>query len=338
MSTLVGLDDRPTLADVATFAGVSLATASRVLTGSARVSEEARRRVQEAVARLGYVRCRAKRLPERSGGSVAAIVTEPSARFFSDPFFARLLRGASRTLSPVGYQLAFLAVHDPNEYAAAARFVSRGGVDGVLLVSSHGSDPLMLALRTAGLPTVVCGRPLSPCGVPYVDADNVGGARAAVGHLLACGRRKLATIAGPRDMAAGIDRLQGFSATLDAAGLESVVAYGDFSLASGEHAMTRLLERRPNLDAVFAASDLMAAGALRALRRSGRQVPDDIAVIGFDDDPIAQYTQPPLSTIRQSVEEQGSTMARHVLALIDKASTPDPQTALPTSLVRRESA
>jgi DNA-binding LacI/PurR family transcriptional regulator len=330
--------DRPTLADVAALAGVSLATASRALTGSARVSEQAHHRVQEAISRLGYVRCRAPRPRATGSGSIAAIVTESSARFFSDPFFARLLHGASRVLSHDGYQLTFLAVHDQNEYAAAVRFLRRGAVDGVLLVSSHGSDPLMPVLRTTAVPTVASGRPLTACTVPYVDADNVGGAQAAVDHLLATGRRKIATIAGPRDMAAGVDRLLGFTRTVEAAGLEAVVGRGDFSLASGEHAMTRLLERRPALDAVFAASDLMAAGALRALRRAGRRVPEDIAVIGFDDDPIAQYTQPPLSTIRQQVEEQGSTMARQVLALIENTPGPDPETLVPTSLVCRESA
>ena len=337
-ATIDLVDDRPTLADVAALAGVSLATASRALTGSARVSEQAHRRVQEAISRLGYVRCRSPRPRTPSGGSIAAIVTESSARFFSDPFFARLLRGASRALSHDGYQLTFLAVHDQNEYATAIRFVRRGGVDGVLLVSAHGSDPLMPMLHSAAVPMVACGRPLTACTVPYVDADNIGGAQTAVDHLLAAGRRKIATLAGPRDMAAGVDRLRGFTQTLEAAGLEPVVGRGDFSLASGEHAMTRLLERRPGLDAVFAASDLMAVGALRALRRAGRQVPEDIAVIGFDDDPIAQYTQPPLSTIRQQVEEQGSTMARHVLALIENTPGPDPETLLPTSLVCRESA
>ena len=339
MPATVGLAaDRPTLADVAALAGVSLATASRALTGSARVSEQAHQRVQEAIHRLGYVRCRSPRPRIPRGGSIAAIITESSARFFSDPFFARLLRGASMALTPICYQLTFLVVHNQNEYAAAVRFIRRGGVDGALLVSSHGSDPLIPVLRAAAVPTVVCGRPLTECAVPYVDADNIGGARTAVHHLLDAGRSRLATIAGPRDMAVGVDRLQGFTETLTEAGLEPVVAHGDFSAASGEHAMIRLLERRPNLDAVFAASDLMAVGVLRALRRAGRRVPQDVAVIGFDDDPIAQFTQPPLSTIRQPVEEQGLAMARHVLALIENSPSPSLETLLPTSLVRRESA
>ncbi len=120
--------------------------------------------------------------------------------------------------------------------------------------------------------------------------------------------------------------------------MEPVVDFGDFSLRSGEDAMTRLLARRRDLDAVFAASDLMAAGAMRSLRRAGLRVPDDVAVIGFDDDPLARFTQPPLSTIRQPVEQQGSMMARHILGLIENRASPDPQALLPTTLVRRASA
>jgi DNA-binding LacI/PurR family transcriptional regulator len=302
------------------------------------VSLKARSHVEEAMERLGYVRWRAPKAQAVRSGSIAAIVTESSARFFSDPFFARVLRGASRTLSAAGMQLAFLVVHGRSEYAAAERYVKGGSADGVLLVSAHGRDPLLTALQDIGVPTVVCGRPLVPCSASYVDADNVGGARTAVDHLLRGGRRRVVTIAGPRDMAVGIDRLNGYRDTLEAAGLPALAGYGDFSHASGEHAMTRLLERRPDLDAVFAASDLMAAGALRALRRAGRRVPEDVAVVGFDDDPIAQYTMPPLTTIRQPVEEQGAVMARHVMALIEHESVAQPHDKLPTSLIQRESA
>lgn len=330
-------DNRPTLTDVALLARVSVATASRVLTGSAQVSEQTNRRVQQAISQLGYVRHRAPRPPRPDGGSIAAIITESSERFFSDPFFPRLLHGASRALAPIGYQLTHLTVAEHSEYAAAARFVQHG-VDGVLLVSSHGSDPLMPVLDTARVPTVLCGRPLSEHGVSYVDADNYGGAQAAANYLLAAGRRHIGTIAGPRDMAAGQDRLRGFTETLAATGVEPVVGFGDFSLLSGERVMARLLGRRRDLDAVFAASDLMAAGALRALRRAGLRVPDDVAVIGFDDDPLAQYTQPQLSTIRQPVEEQGSMLVRHILDLIENRTSPDPQILLPTTLVRRASA
>jgi DNA-binding LacI/PurR family transcriptional regulator len=329
---------KPTLADVAALAGVSQATASRVLNGSARVSTGARGHVQDAMARLGYVRWRAPRARAPRTGSIAAIVTESSARFFSDPFFARLLWGASRTLSAQGLQLAFLAVHDHNEYTAAERYIRGGSVEGVMLISAHGHDPLLATLQSANIPIVVCGRPMTPCGAVYVDADNTGGGHTATAHLIRTGRRRIVTIAGPRDMSSGIDRLAGYTRTLQDAALPALIGYGDFSQASGEHAMTRLLEHRPDLDAVFAASDPMAAGALRALRRAGRRIPDDVALIGFDDDPIAQHTIPRLTTIRQPVEEQGATMARHVMTLIEHQSVAQTENELPTSLVQRESA
>lgn len=339
----VGLTDgrgagRPTLADVALLAGVSEATASRVLNGSAPVSGRTRGQVEDAMARLGYVRRRASHAQEQRGGSVAAIVTESGPRFFSDPYFARLLWGASRVLSASGYQLTFLAVHDQNEYATAERYIRSGSIGGVLLVSAHGRDPLLTVLQTAAIPTVACGRALKPCGARYVDVDNTGGARSAVEHLVRCGRGRVATISGPLDMSSGIDRLAGYREVVHEAGLPELVGHGDYSQHSGEHVMTRLLDRRPDLDAVFAASDLMAAGALRALRRAGRRVPDDVAVVGFDDDPIARHTLPPLTTVRQPVEEQGATMARRVMALMEHQDVPLAENSLPTSLVRRGSA
>ena len=329
---------RPTLADVAALAGVSEATASRVLNGSAPVSGGTRGQVEDAMARLGYVRRRTPGSREPCGGSVAAIVTESSPRFFSDPYFARLLWGASRTLSAAGYQLTYLAVHDRNEYAAAERYIRSGSLAGVLLVSAHGHDRLLTVLQTAAIPTVACGRPLKPCSARYVDVDNAGGARTALEHLVSCGRRRVATISGPMDMSSGIDRFAAYREVVQGAGLPELVGHGDYSQHSGEHAMTRLLERHPDLDAVFAASDLMAAGALRVLRRAGRRVPEDVAVVGFDDDPIARRTLPSLTTVRQPVEEQGATMARRVMALIEHRDVPSVESNLPTSLVRRESA
>jgi DNA-binding LacI/PurR family transcriptional regulator len=331
----------PTLADVAALAGVSQATASRVVNGSARVSGEAREQVQSAIARLGYVPRRpAAAAPDRDApkGSIAMLVAGSSARYFSVPFFTRLLEGASDTLSAAGFQLAFLSVHNQGEYSSAGHYLRRGGIDGVLLISAHGQERLLPALRACALPVVICGRPLTPGGTCYVAADNAGGARAAVNHLLDTGRTRVATIAGPRDLTAGIDRLAGYREALSAAGLPGLVGSGDFSLASGEYAMTGLLDRSPDLDAVFAASDLMAVGALRALRRAGRRVPDDVAVVGFDDDPVARHTLPPLTTVRQPVEEQGTALAQRVLALIGQRDTAPEHQELPTSLVRRESA
>jgi DNA-binding LacI/PurR family transcriptional regulator len=329
----------PTLADVAQRAGVSSATASRVLTGSARVRPQTRRKVEEAMASLGYVRNRAARSADsRRAGSIAFVVCEENVKFFADPFFARLLWGVSKELASVDLQLVLLTVHSPRECQTVSRYLRSGHVDGALFVSMHGRLPFDLA--SLGIPLMLCGRPVSGGeGLSYVDADNIGGAEMAVKHLIDKGRLAVATIAGPPDMGPGIDRLLGYrKAMTEATGYDlGMVAYGDFSRASGEHAVFRLLSHRPNLDAIFAASDLMAAGAMRALRRTGRRVPDDVAIIGFDDSLLAQHTDPPLTTVRQPVEGMAARMVRELLALIARAGRDPVQVVLDTELILRDS-
>jgi DNA-binding LacI/PurR family transcriptional regulator len=193
-----------------------------------------------------------------------------------------------------------------------------------------------------GIPLVLCGRPVRGGeNLSYIDADNVDGARRAVNYLLNSGRKAVATIAGPRDMAPGIDRLLGYRQAMISAGINDpgMIAYGDFGLLSGEHAMYRLIDHRPSLDAVFVASDLMAAGALRALRRLGRRVPDDVAVIGFDDSPLSLQTHPRLSTVRQPVDAMAAQMASELLTIIASGPRSEPvHLVLDTELVLRDSA
>jgi DNA-binding LacI/PurR family transcriptional regulator len=207
----------------------------------------------------------------------------------------------------------------------------------VVVASIHGADPLPMTLARLGV-TVVCGgRPMGRSTVSYVDVDSVGGAATAVRHLVHSGRRRVATIAGPADMVAGVDRLAGYRAQIRRAKLRPTVAHGDFTRESGKRAMGELLALDPALDAVFVASDLMAHGALGMLRAVGRRVPDDVAVVGFDDIELAQYTDPPLTTIRQPIVEMGRQLARQVLRLAAGEAV-EPAVVLPTSLVIRESA
>ena len=174
----------------------------------------------------------------------------------------------------------------------------------------------------------------------YVDSDNHGGAQRAVLHLIESGRKDIATVAGPPDMTPGVDRLAGYRAAVATTRSydPGLVAHGDFSQPSGEHAVRLLLDRRPDIDAIFVASDLMAMGVLRGLRRAGRRVPDDVAVIGFDDSPAARHTDPPLTTVRQPVEEMGARTAYELLALITDPTAQPRNVVLPTELVLRESA
>jgi DNA-binding LacI/PurR family transcriptional regulator len=338
--TLAGDRTQPTLVEVAALAGVSRATVSRVVNGSPRVSPEVRALVQRAIAKLGYVPNRAARsLVTRRTDSIALVMSEPEDRVFSEPFFARIVRGVSGALADTDTQLVLVVAQNPAEEARLERYVAGGHVDGVLLASLHGDDPLPRKLEDAGVPVVLVGRPAAATRASYVDADNRGGAAAAVQHLLAAGRRRIATISGPLDMAAGRDRLDGYLDALRAAGTgegRGLVEGGDFREESGSQAMRALLQRRPDLDAVFAASDLMAAGALGALRAAGRRVPDDVAVIGFDDSALARWSEPPLTSVAQPIEEMGRQMARLLLARIGGEAA-GLSVILQTELVVRES-
>jgi DNA-binding LacI/PurR family transcriptional regulator len=330
-----------TLEAVAREAGVSRATVSRVVNDSPRVSPDVRHAVERAIATLGYVPNRAARsLVTRRSDSVGVVITEPTGRLFSDPFFPRLLRGISGELAARDRQLVLVMPASAADQARATGYLSAGHVDGVLLTSLHGDDDLPRQLAARGVPVVVGGRPLGGDAVSYVDVDNRAGARAAVTHLVERGRRVVATITGPADMAVGVDRLAGSRDALDAAGVRvdaSLVAAADFTHEGGARAMRGLLATRPDIDAVFAASDAMAAGALSELLAAGRRVPEDVALVGYDDSPIASATTPPLTSVRQPIEEMGREMARLLLDAIERGERAQRRVVLATELVPRAS-
>jgi DNA-binding LacI/PurR family transcriptional regulator len=330
-----------TLEAVARVAGVSRATVSRVVNESPRVSPDVRLAVEAAIRQLGYSPNRAARsLVTRRSDSIAVVITEPTARLFSDPFFPRLIRGVSSALASRDLQLVLL-MPEPAEEARTIRYLTGGHVDGALLVSLHGDDPIPPALAARGVPTVFIGRPPQTSDVSYVDVDNRQGARRATRHLLERGRRRVATIAGPLDMVAGTDRLAGYRDALQAAGLGAeaeVVAPGDFTYEGGAAAMSRLLDTNPEVDAVFCASDLMAAGALGILLARGRRVPEDVALVGYDDSPIAATTRPPLTSVRQPIEEMGPEGVHLLLDAIERADRPSRRVVLATELVVRASS
>ncbi|MCC9306513.1 LacI family transcriptional regulator [Kitasatospora sp. RB6PN24] len=325
-------DPAPTLAEVARRAGVSTATASRVLNRSARVSSEVAARVERAARELAYVRRRAP--SARETGVVAVVVFADPPQYHADAFHVRLLAGLRRSPPGAERELAVFTVPRRSRRPPLVRYLCGGHVDGVLLVGPWGDTALARLLHAARVPVVSLGRPPEPGAVAFVDADNLAGAMDAVRRLCASGRRSVATIAGPPDTAAGADRLAGYRQAVAAvAAVRPAVAYGDFSSASGEHAMERLLDRRPDVDAVFAASDQMAAGALRALRRRGLRVPEDVALIGFDDAPVAARSRPGLTTVRQPVEELGS----RAMELLLRNPARGESLVLPTRLVVRVS-
>jgi DNA-binding LacI/PurR family transcriptional regulator len=333
---------RPTLNEVAARAGVGRGTASRVINGQAKVSEQAREAVERAIAELGYVPNRAARaLKTQRTDTVALVIAESEERVFGEPFFAGIVRGIGAALGDAGRQLVLLLAQASERRGTLDEYLTRQHVDGVLLLSLHDDDQLPGRIREHGLPVVVGGRASASIESDFVDVDNVQGARLAVEHLVGSGRRRIATIAGPPDMVAGHSRYEGYVAALEAAGLpvdDALVAHGDFGQASGETAMRSLLDRSPAPDAVFCANDLMAAGALRALNDAGVQVPGDVAVVGFEDAPIASSTHPPLTTVHQSPEAMGREMVAMLLAAMADPSAPRPGRMLPTRLVVRASS
>lgn len=338
---------RPTLDAVAARAGVGRGTVSRVVNGSPQVSPEARAAVQQAIVELGYVPNRAARaLVTQRTDSVALVVSESEERVFGEPFFAGIVRGISSGLLETPMQLWLAMAQSPAERERVEHHLTNQHVDGVLLLSLHDSDPLPTLLEQRSLPAVLGGRParmLQPGAQPayFVDLDHAGGARQAVEYLVGRGRTRVATIAGPQEMGMGAARLTGYREAVQASGKpvdETMIEYGDFSESSGTAAMRRLLQLNPDLDAVFVASDLMACGALRALRENGRRIPEDVAVIGFEDAPIARQSNPPLTTVHQPVEEMGRQMVRLLMSRIRREDLLVPYVLLDTHLVHRASA
>lgn len=332
---------RPTIKTVAARAGVGRTTVSRVVNGSDLVSADARARVLAAIKELNYVpNSVARGLVTNRTNAVALVIPESESRLGSEPFFAALIRGVSGALAESRTQLQLMLVRDQAERDQLTETVATHRVDGVLLVSVHADDRLPGMLEEMGLPTVLAGRRDAGERLSYVDSDNAGGATAAVRHLLHRGRTRIATITGPLDMDVGRSRLAGWHTAHREAGVpadELLVEEGDFTEEGARRAMCSLLERAPDLDAVFAASDLMAVGALAELRRRRLRVPVDVAVVGYEDSILARHTAPPLTTVRQPVEEIGRTMAR-ILTGITQQGGPRQQRTLPTELVVRESS
>lgn len=333
---------RPTIKTVAARAGVGRTTVSRVLNGSPLVSDHARAAVEAAIAELQFVPSSVARgLVTSRTNAIALVIPESESRLGAEPYFSAVIRGVSTGLAATRTQLQLVLVRDQSEMDQLTETVAARRVDGVLLVSIHRDDPLPDLLEEMGLPTVLAGRRSDTEPLSHAHSDNLGGATAAVRHLLERGRERIATIAGPRDMEVGRSRLQGWRDALAGAGRpapEELVVLADFTEDGGQRAMGALLDRSPDLDAVFAASDVMAAGALMELRARGRRVPDDVAVVGFDDSLIARHTNPSLTSVRQPVEEIGSTIARLLLEEIADPDTPRRHVQLPTELVVRDSS
>lgn len=327
-----------TIHDVARIVGVSVTTVSHALSGKRAVAESTRSRIIEATTQLGY-RPNSAATALRTGSSLALALIVPD---IANPFFADLARGVEDAAQQRGYSvfLCNTALQADRE----RRYISRclaGGVDGIVYCSTQTSTADVRQLRAVTakrMPIVVCDERID--GIAGgVFSDNRSGGRIAAEHLLERGCRRPVVIGGPNDLPTSRERVAGFIERIESAGLDIAtpsVVWTDYTLDCGELAIARLLREQPTLDAVFAADDLLAIGAIRALRTAGRSTPDDVLVCGFDDVILASLVSPSVTSIRQQIDRLGSTAANLLLdAVIDDA--PLREIVLPVSLVERES-
>ena len=331
-------NQQPTLELVAARAGVSRATVSRVVNGSDKVKPSVVAAVEAAIKELNYVPNRAARsLAQGRTNSIALVVPENTAKFFADPYFATVVQGAARYLADTEFMLTLLLAteSDPDK---TARYLQGGNVDGALVLSHHAADRSYADLG-GSLPMVFGGRTISTdrSEIYTVDIDNVAAARQATGVIIERGRTRVASIAGPQDMGAGLDRLTGFRQAVRDAGLEPVVVIeGDFTPDGGKRAMQQLLSGGQQLDGLFVASAQMAFGALRALEDAGIRVPQDVSVTSIDDDSFARNATPPLTTVAQHPERQGEIMAEVLVKRIQGEQVPV-FSIMDTELILRQS-
>lgn len=280
------------------------------------MSPDAAAAVERAVRDTGYATNQtARSLVTGRANSVAFLLSERHDVLFADPTFSMLLQGASKALTARTMTLVLLVAGTPDERATVANYVRSGHVDGVLLISSHEDDPMFGMLIESGIPTVSAGLPLGhEDDISWVSINETDSAITMTNYLLGSGRERVAMIAGPQDTPGGRFRLEGFREAMGERFDPRLVAYGDFSIASGSAAASELLRSGEQFDAIFAASDSMAAGAISALTRAGLRVPEDVAVAGFDDSGLAADHDPPITTMRQP---WGEISARMVSLLLD---------------------
>ncbi|MFJ8580994.1 LacI family DNA-binding transcriptional regulator [Micromonospora sp. NPDC093277] len=324
---------KPTIEDVARVAGVSRATASRVINNAPGASDLLRTRVHAAVAELGYQpneNARALASGRQRAVDVIAVTYGPGIGWLgTHPYFSRVLAGMMPVLEGVNAQLRLHAVG--HETAAEA-------IDEIAAGTTLGAVLADITPALASRFYSRCRRTVSmvptASSVPAMEADNIGGAYAAVTQLHQLGRRRIAAIHGPALNPCAIDRRTGYLQAVRKLGLMEVSADGDFHREGGYHAARQLLERHPAIDAMFIACDLMAAGAIQAITASGRRVPDDVSIIGFDDSIAAVCTNPPLTTMRLPVEDMAVAATR---LLLEGSPPPGHRQRFPVDLVVRDS-
>jgi DNA-binding LacI/PurR family transcriptional regulator len=330
-----------TLDDIARLASVSKSTVSRALNDSPLIKQETKERIQAIARQLDFrINAPARNLSLRQSHTVAYVTHSYDMECFSmdDLFGLEIMGGIAHGLSALGYD--FLVVHvNPRETGWARQYLDSGRVDGFILMTSSRKQSHIKTLAEMGAPFIVWGMPNPKYNCCSVTGDNLTGGRLATEHLIHSGKQRIAFLGGPNEEAEVQQRFKGYETALQTAGTAvepKRVAYGDYSHGSGISAMQHLLEQSPDLDAVFVNSDLMAIGAINVVQNSGKRVPEDIAVVGYDDLSIANFNNLPLTTIRQNIPLAGKLLAQNLIQMIQTGVTTN--VTLPVELVVRKSA
>jgi LacI family transcriptional regulator len=329
-----------TLEEIARLSGTSRSTVSRVINNQPHVKPHIRERVLEIVAETGYHPDPAARsLAGRRTGVIGLVVPRAVGALFTDPYIPRLLQGITQACNARDYTLSLFLLQTIEEEAKLHPRILRTQLfDGVIIQASQMGDPLIGQMVEHEVPFVMIGRPLDSSRVSFVNADNVGGAHIAVSHLIQLGYQRIATITGPQNTTAGVDRRQGYLDALQARGRiidNKLIVESDFTEHGGFTAMHRLLAQQP--DAVFVASDTMALGVLRALRQAKISVPDDIAMVSFDGLPTSATSEPPLTTVRQPILRIGTKVVETLIDILTHGLEPPRHIVMPNELVIRAS-
>jgi LacI family transcriptional regulator len=326
-----------TIADVAARARVSKTTVSRVLNGKGELDSSTAERVRKVIDEMGYVpSSRAVGLARGRTSVVGMLV--PSLTW---PWIAEILQGAVEVLEAERYGLLlFTCTRGEESMRQFTAQVSAKSFDGLLVIEPEGTFDYITTLHDRGLPVVLIDDRGHEPLVPSVATTNHSGAHAAARHLLDLGRRRPLVITGPERFGCTRQRVAGFARAYDEAGFPLTadrVVVGDFTFGRGRDAVREALDAGLAFDAVFAHNDLSAAGALQAVRDTHCRIPADVAVVGFDDIPLAAHTQPPLTTVHQPLREMGETAARLLLAHFEGTRLPDAPTVIPSTLTIRGS-
>lgn len=329
-----------TLEDIARMAGVSRSTVSRVLNDDPNVKEKTRQKVWELVHSINFQpNLAARGLAVGRTQVVGLVIPMAVTSVFVDPYFPLLIQGISSACNQRNYSMMLWLAEPVYELRVAHQILYSGLTGGVIVASNVLDDPVVKALiASQKVPFIMIGRHPDDSQVSYVDVDNRAGAAQAVEHLIRLGRRRIATITGPQTMIAGIDRYYGYLDGLTRHKRQPdplLVAEGDFSEQGGYEAMLKLIPHQP--DAVFSASDMMSIGAMRAIKEAGLSVPEQIALVSFDDIPAAARTSPPLTTIRQPIQRTGAMAAELLIDMIESASFQPRRVVLTTELIVRGS-